>query len=300
MPKFGRMKKDHGRIRVLRHRQVLGRMKTVTIIREGGHWYASVVTEREMRDPRARIADLRAVGIDRGVANPVVTSSGAFLGRGTEGAKERARSSRLQRDIARKTRGSANRRKAVERLSAFKAKMARRRKDQLHKITHDLIKNHDVIVIEDLKIRNMTKSAKGSVIEPGRNVAQKAGLNREILDRGWGMFGDMLDYKAKWAGRRVIKVAPHHSSQTCQACGYVSADSRLSQDRFVCVSCGHEAHADVNAAVEIRRRGIEVLSAEGLSVSACGELCVSNSAKQEEIPALPGTRSELLADASAA
>jgi putative transposase len=102
----------------------------------------------------------------------------------------------------------------------------------------------------------------------------------------------MIAYKAAWAGKRMIKVPAHHTSQTCISCGHISPENRKTQDLFCCANCGHTAHADVHAAQEIRRRGIEILIAEGLSVSACGELCVSTSVKQEETPALPRVRSE--------
>ena len=292
VPKFGRKKGDHGRIRMTRHRKVKGDIKTITIIRDGQHWYASLSTVRQIKDPARRKAVASVVGVDRGVINPIALSDGGLLGQQTETPETRKRIKRLQQSVARKKKGSSNRSRAIQRLSAFKALQARRRKDQLHKISCSLVKNHDVIVLEDLKIRNMTGSARGTADAPGSMVSQKAGLNREILDRGWGMFGEMLAYKADWSGKRVLRVPAHHSSQTCIACGHVSPQNRKSQDRFCCTSCGHAAHADIHAAQEIRRRGIEILNAEGLSVSACGEFCASTSAKQEEIPALPGARSE--------
>ena len=275
-PKFGRRKGDHGLIRINRHRRIKGVVKTITIIRDGRHWYAALSAVREVAQPVSR--PIRSVvGIDRGVTVPVALSDGTSLGHATEGNHEARRLKRLQQAVSRKKKGSANRRKAVERLATFKGRQARRRKDQLHKISSTLVKNHDVIVLEDLKIGNMTATARGTISEPGRNVSQKAGLNRSILDKGWGMFAIQLTYKAMWAGKRVIKVAPHHSSQTCINCGHVSAENRKSQAAFACVSCGHAENADIHAAREIRRRGIEALNAEGLSVSACGELCAGTS-----------------------
>ena len=222
-PKFGRRKGDNGKIRIVRHRRVKGSVKTVTIIRDGRHWYASLATERVVEAPAAPAGDLRVVGIDRGVTNPIALSDGRLLGRQTETARRRARARRLQQALARKKKGSANRRRAAERLAAFKAREARRRKDRLHQISSEIVKSHDVIVLEDLKIANMTRSARGCPEAPGRMVRQKAGLNREILDRGWGMFGEMLSYKAAWAGKRVVRVRPHDSSRTCIACGHVAA-----------------------------------------------------------------------------
>ena len=291
-PKFGRLKKDYGKIRICQHRKVKGDIKTITIIRDGRHWYASLSTAREVETPAGSKMALRVVGLDRGVINPIALSDGSLLGRQTEAVNRRRRAKRLQQSVARKKKGSSNRSRAIQRLSAHKARQAKRRKDQLHKISSQIVKSHDVIVLEDLKIKNMTRSARGTAAEPGRMVSQKAGLNREILDRGWGMLGEMIAYKAAWAGKRMIKVPAHHTSQTCISCGHISPENRKTQDLFCCTNCGHTAHADVHAAQEIRRRGIEVLIAEGLSVSACGELCVSTSVKQEETPALPRVRSE--------
>ena len=281
-PKFGRRRGDHGLIRIRRHRAVHGDIKSITITRDGVHWYASVLTEHEVSvTPKTALRSDRVVGIDRGVTHPVALSSGALLGRGIEGPGQRRRQRRLARDVARAQRGSKNRMKAVRRLAAHKAKMARRRRDMVHKITTDLVKNHDAIIIEALRVPSMTRSAKGTSEEPGRNVRAKAGLNREILDRSWGIIRQCLVYKARWAGRRLIEVEPRNTSRTCSACGAVDGASR-DKARFACTSCGHTDHADINAAIEIRRRGIAALLAEGLSVTACGELCAGISVKQEE------------------
>lgn len=222
-PKFGRRPGDHGKIRICRHRKVKGRIKTITIIREGRHWYACLSTEREAAAPAGPVrADLRVIGIDRGVANPVALSDGVFLGRATETGRERARLARLQRSVARKKRGSANRRRAVERLSAFRARQARRRKDQLHKISSAIVKNHDVIVMEDLKIGNMTGSARGTAEAPGSMVRQKAGLNREVLDRGLGHAGHHarlqggLEGQAGHQGGAALQLADMRRLRPCR------------------------------------------------------------------------------------
>jgi putative transposase len=245
-------------------------------------WYASVLTEREVHvRPRTEFREDRLVGADRGVKKLVALSDGSFAGKATEGPRQRERQTRLARDVARARRGSKNHAKAVRRLAAHKAKMARRRRDMIHKITTDLVKNHDAIIIEALLIANMTRSARGTIDEPGANVGAKAGLNREMLDRGWGLIRQCLIYKAAWMGKRLIEVVPRNTSRTCAACGAVDGASRH-KERFACTTCGHEDHADTNAAIEILRRGIAALLAEGLSVTACGELCISISPKQEE------------------
>ena len=285
-PKFGKSKTDFGAIRICLHRKLRGQIKTITIIREGSHWHAAVSTVRKVADPRV-------VGIDRGVTIPIALSNGEVFGAAIEETGQRKRLAQLQESVARKKNGSANRRRAIAKLGAMKARHARRKKDQLHKVSAQIVKNHDVIVLEDLKIGNMTVSARGTIEAPGKQVRQKAGLNREILDRGWGMFGEMLLYKTGWAGKRVIKVAPHHSPQECSACGYVAAENRASQARFACTACGHAENADLNAALVIRALGIAILKAEGLLVSACGERGFP-ALRQEEIPAWPGAVSEHL------
>lgn len=128
-----------------------------------------------------------------------------------------------------------------------------------HQITAHLAKNHRVIVIEKLDVRAMTASARGTAAEPGRNVAQKSGLNRSILDVAWGEIRRQLLYKLQRAGGVLIEVSARDTSRTCGACRVVDVASRVSRDRFVCVRCGHAAHADVNAAIEIRRRGLIAL-----------------------------------------
>ena len=120
-----------------------------------------------------------------------------------------------------------------------------------------------MIVLEDLRIRQMTKSARGDRENPGSRVKQKSGLNRAILDQGWGLFKSFLEYKQYWLGGRVIYVDPKHTSQTCPACHHVSKDNRQTQAAFVCVDCGHREHADVVGAKNVLERGHRLL--------ACGE-----------------------------
>lgn len=128
-------------------------------------------------------------------------------------------------------------------------------------------------VNEDLQIKNMSASTKGSVEAPGRNVKQKAGLNRSILDQGWGELSRQLEYKLNWLGGQLVKVPPQYTSQACNECGHVSKENRKGT-KFPCLACGHDAHADVNAAKNIL--------AAGLAVIACGEhLDVTGSMKQE-------------------
>ncbi|SDI43925.1 putative transposase [Sinosporangium album] len=129
------------------------------------------------------------------------------------------------------------------------ARVRRQRLDGAHKAANALVRGYDVIVHEDLKIANMTRSAAGTVERPGRNVAAKSGLNRSILDAGWGVFLRVLAHKAESAGRELIAVDPRYTSRTCSRCGHRARENRTTQAGFLCTACGHTAHADVNAAV---------------------------------------------------
>ena len=189
-----------------------------------------------------------AVGIDRGVAVSAALSTGEMLHCPALTARERRRLRRLQRRLARARRGSNRRGRVKHAIARLRARETDRRKDWAEKTSTGIARRFDVIRVEDLKIGNMTRSAKGTRGNPGRNVRAKAGLNRGILGSGWGLLVRRLADKAPG---RVEKVKPHYTSQRCSACGQVDANSRESQPRFVCTACGVADHADVNAAKNI-------------------------------------------------
>lgn len=262
VPKFGKTARDNGPIRAEIHRPIRGRAKRVTIVREGTQWYASIQVSVRVRRPAlpGDVAAEDVVGIDRGVAVAVATSAGELLGGGgVVTDRDRRKLKRLQQALARAQRGSRRRHKVLQRLRARQATMARRRRDICHKITTHLAKNHRVIVIEALNVKAMTGSARGTAEAPGRNVAQKAGLNRAILDVGWGEIRRQLGYKLSWRGGRLIEVPARDTSRTCARCRAVDAGSRMQRGLFRCTACGHEDHADINASIEIRRRGLAAL-----------------------------------------
>ena len=277
-----------GWIKAVLHRPIPdgASLKSITVSRDGAWWMASMLfaipaAEAPVRRPGA-------VGIDLGVAQPVVLSDGTVytMPRVTPRLQERER--RLMRTIARRKKGSRNRRKAVMALARFKAKIARRRKDRLHKITTAVAKNHGTVVIEDLRVSNMTKSAKGTMESPGVNVRQKAGLNRSMLDVAPGLFRTLLDYKVAREGGELIAIDPRNTSRTCPQCGHVAAGNRPSRDQFRCERCGHEADADVNAAVNILAKGLALPKpTEGIPVSVCGGLGSSRPKKQKSIGRKP-------------
>jgi putative transposase len=188
------------------------------------------------------------VGVDRGVAVSAALSTGELLRAPRFTARERQRMRRLERKLARAQRGS-NRRKQVRlALARLHVRMADRRKDWAEKVSTDIARRFDIIRVEDLQTRNMTRSARGTPDNPGRNVRAKAALNRGIMMSGWGVLVRRLEAKAPG---RVEKVKPHYTSQRCSACGQVDGKSRESQAVFRCISCGYVANADVNAARNI-------------------------------------------------
>jgi len=138
-----------------------------------------------------------------------------------------------------------------------------------------------MLFVEDLNVRNMSRSAAGTLDEPGKNVRAKAGLNKAILDQGWSAFRRQLEYKSQWRGGTVVAVPPQHTSQTCSVCGYVHPDNRLSRDRFHCRACGH---ADINAAKNIRARGHRVLACGGNGVAQPSSAPVPDHADASAIP----------------
>jgi putative transposase len=190
----------------------------------------------------------QAVGVDRGVAVSAALSTGKMLHAPGLTGRERTRLRRLQRKLACAKRGSNRRGRVRHTIARLRARETDRRKDWAEKTSTDLARRFDLIRVEDLQITNMTRSAKGTRGDPGRNVRQKAGLNRGILGSGWGQLVRRLEDKAPG---RVEKIRPAFTSQRCSACGHVDAKSRESQARFVCTACGFALHADVNAARNI-------------------------------------------------
>ena len=255
----------------LRGWQVLpGEICNITVSRRAGQWFAAVQCERERADPAP--SDLPAVGIDMGVAVFAALSDGTSVAPANHGKKALKALRKAQRALARKKRGSANRRKAVRRVAKIQQRVANARKDFLHKHSTIIAQNHRMVVVEALDVRNMSASAKGTVEEPGRKVRQKAGLNRAILDQGWGTFRTMLAYKLADRGGRLVEVPAAYTSQTCPVCGHVHPDNRKSQAAFLCVACGHAANADTNAAINILRRADSALKpVEGHRTKRPGE-----------------------------
>ncbi len=217
----------------------------------------------------------QVVGVDRGVTVAVALSTGQMTSPAKLGGKEAERLLRLQRQLARAQKGSNRRGRVKTQVARIKAREADRRGDWVEKTSTDLSRRFDVIRVEDLHTAGMTRSARGTIAEPGRNVRAKAGLNRGILANGWGALVARLEDKAPG---RVEKVNPAYTSLTCNACKHIARESRKNQADFECVACGHQDNADVNAARTVAERS----TAAGRAVAARGDrVRLARSVKRE-------------------
>jgi transposase len=234
-----------GWVRFRWSRQVPG-AKSFRVTRDRrGHWHVAFAY---IPDPVAGPGTGDVVGIDRGVAVSAALSTGEMLRVPGLSAREADRLRRLSRKLARARRGSSRRGRVKMAVARLKARETDRRKDWAEKASTDIARRFDVIRVEDLRIRDMTRSAKGTVENPGRNVRAKAGLNRGIRRSGWGLLIRRLEDKAPG---RVEKINPVYTSQRCSACGHIARESRESQALFRCVACNYTVNADVNAARNI-------------------------------------------------
>jgi putative transposase len=250
-----------GWIRMRNHRPIVGNPKNITISLKSGRWYVCIQTEISAPDPVC-LSD-KAIGIDLGVRRFAAFSDGKYVDPANSFKSKALKLKKAQRVLSRRVKFSKNWFKALRRVQKINAHIANIRRDFIHKLSSTISKNHALVVIEDLKIRNMSRSAKGTLAEPGKNVKAKIGLNRSILDQGWGEFRRQLEYKLAWNGGQLIAVPAHNTSRTCPACGHVSKENRKTQAKFACVSCGYSGNADHVGAINILARGHRV--------TACGQ-----------------------------
>jgi len=206
-----------------------------------------------------------AVGLDAGVVATVTTSDGQMFHAPGLRPGETQRLRRLQRKLARQEKGSKRRTKTKTAIARLKTREADRRRDFIEQITTTLVRDFDLIAVEDLAVKNMVRSAKGTIAAPGVNVAAKRGLNRAIYAQGWSMLRRRLSEKAATCGVTVVAINPAHTSQCCAVCGHTCVENRKNQAVFCCRACGHEANADVNAAVNILAAGLAVTARGGTS-----------------------------------
>jgi len=220
-------------------------LKSLKLTLRGMHWEASLTYKV---DKDALPTSDSAVGVDLGVRKRATCSNGKrYKGHRRDWKRMR----RLQRAVSRSRKGSKTRRKRVQKLACYRRREQVSQRNECHRISSDLVQEHGLIAVEKLNVKNMTKSAKGSVEEPGRNVRQKAGLNREALSQNWSLLRQQLKYKAEWAGREYVEVNPAYTSQDCSRCG--ARNNPKASEVYRCKSCGLIADRDVNAAINILR-----------------------------------------------
>ncbi len=247
-----------GWFRFIQHRNFEGKVKQIHVIKEGNHWYICIVCENVPK--KQFMGKNQAIGIDFGVTYLATLSDGTHLKNPKFFAKYQDALRLKSRKLARQTLKSNSWIKTKRQLNKLHAKIARCRKDHLHKKSHFIALNFRHIAMEDLKLKNMTKSAKGDAENHGKNVAQKSGLNRSLLDSGIGNFRTMIAYKTEFYGNQSVRVNPAYSSQKCSCCGFTSKENRKTQSVFQCISCTFAENADVNAAKNILSSGSELWS----------------------------------------
>src|SRR6266705_3280900 len=252
-----------GHIKIKLHREMKGTIKTCTIKREGDQWYAVLITEYEFDLSMTFHPSEEEVGIDLGINSFAALSDGTFIENPHVYRTAEEEIKAAHKKIARRKKGSHRRNRAKKELSRLYRKARNRRKDFLHKQSKKLVKSHRTLVFEELQIENMTKRPKPKQDEETghylpNGAAAKGGLNKSILDAGWGAFVGMCSVKAAWAGRTLIKVNPQFTSQVCSGCGQVRTKD-LSERWHTC-DCGTELDRDVNAAINILARGKQVLA----------------------------------------
>jgi putative transposase len=232
-------------------RPIQGDIGNVTVTREANGWHIVFSCEFDHETPTN---ENPAVGIDRGIVNNVALSTGEMYSM-PDGSALVERHKAWQRVASRRKSRSKRQAKARRHAARIAAKAARKRLHWQHVTTTRISRRFGTAVLEDLRIRNMSASAKGTVEEPGKNVAQKSGLNRSILAAAWFRFETLLTYKLAFCGGTVVKIDPRYTSVTCPECGSRDKGNRENQAKFLCLSCGHTDHADVNAARNILAAG---------------------------------------------
>jgi putative transposase len=249
-----------GTVKLHLHRDMEGTIKMLTIKREGEHWYA--VFTCEIGKPEPEPPSYEDVGIDLGVTHFAALSNGEFIDHPRSFRKAEKKLASAQQVLARKKRGSHRRKKAARQVATCHRKIANQRKDFQHKASRKLVNRYQVIVFEDLRVKNLTRAPVPKQDENGKylpnGAAAKAGLNKSILDAGWSTFTEMVSVKAAWAGRTVIFVDPSKTSQICPNCGTIR--KKTLEERWHSCGCGAEMDRDTASAKVILDMGHKALS----------------------------------------
>jgi putative transposase len=249
-----------GQIKVTAHREVVGRVKTLQISREGRRWMLILSCAEVPANPLP--ANGRRAGIDVGIAAFATTSDSTHVENPRWARAAAKKLASAQQQLGQAKRGSNNRARRRETLASRHRKVANARRDFHHKTARQLVERYDFIVVENLAIANMLRRAKPAPDPENRGAylpnrgRVKSGLNRSISDAGWGQFISILRAKAEDAGRTWIEVDPRHTSDGCENCGFAAAGNRLTQAHFKCQRCLHCAPADEHAARNILRAGL--------------------------------------------
>lgn len=247
-----------GWVRYRKSRDVIGEIKNVTVSQKCGRFFVSIQTEFEYEPPTHQGGE---IGIDMGVVRFATLSNGEYFEPVNAFKTHKGKLAKLQRRLKNKVKFSRNWQKLKAKIAKLHHKISNVRKNYLHQISSKISKNHAMIYVEDLQVSNMAKSAKGTAENHGKNVKQKSGLNRAILDQSWFEFRRQLEYKTQWLGGSLVAVPPQNTSRTCPCCGHAAKENRPTQADFECVACGYTEHADVVGALNVLTRGRSLVRA---------------------------------------
>ena len=259
--KTGVVKLDKlGEVRFIKTREIQGKIKYVTISRKANQWYISFCCNDVEIEPYNKTG--LNTGIDLGIKITIQCSNGDSYNLPNLNHIDN-KIKILQKKYFKKLKRSKNQSKIRIKIAKLHKNKFDIRKDFNHKTSTKIVKNHDIVVVEDLKVSNISKSVAGTIDNPGKNVKAKSGLNRSILNQGWGDFTIMLEYKTIWNDKTLIFTDPKFTSQKCSVCGYIHKDNRISQALFLCLKCGHTENADENASKNIQTAGLAGIAYRG-------------------------------------
>ena len=247
-----------GWVRYRNSRNVSCCLKNVTVSQKCGKWYVSIQTEFETETPKPNGGE---IGIDMGIVRFATLSSGEYFEPINAFKNLKGKLAKLQKRFKNKTKFSKNWQKLKAKIAKLHHKISNIRKNYLHQISSRISKNHAIVYVEDLQVANMSKSAKGNVEQHGKNVKQKSGLNRAVLDQSWYEFRRQLAYKLAWNGGFLFAVPPQNTSRCCPSCGCTTKENRQTQANFKCIECGYQNNADVVGAINILKHGQAIQAA---------------------------------------
>lgn len=247
-----------GWVRYRNSRNVSGCLKNVTVSKKCGKWYVSIQTEFETETPKPNGGE---IGIDMGIVRFATLSNGEYFEPINAFKNLKGKLAKLQKRFKNKTKFSKNWQKLKVKIAKLHHKISNIRKNYLHQISSRISKNHAIVYVEDLQVANMSKSVKGNVEQHGKNVKQKSGLNRAVLDQSWYEFMRQLAYKLAWNGGFLFAVPPQNTSRCCPSCGCTTKENRQTQANFKCIECGYQNNADVVGAINILKHGQAIQAA---------------------------------------